>query len=86
MSLNIKWYVVEEAERNEIARADETMVGRAMFAAVDRKVEELRADYEAHPRINTERVEDDIRFKLGKLSGVKWLAELQAEARKAAAK
>ena len=68
-------------EMHSIAQGTETGAVGVMLAACRRERERVLKAVLTNARINTERVEDDVRFYHGVIRGLEFLGELQSAAR-----
>ena len=74
-------YLNTEARLN-VAGAENTGVGMAMLKACRGERERCVAGLMTDARLNTERIEDDIRFHLGMIRGLEFLDRLRECARR----
>ena len=84
--MRVRDYLPEMSDLLAVASADQTVVGRSLEQAVEKKLGEVLVDLRANPKIGSERVEHDVRYKFGFMDGAEWILTLVKEARAEAAK
>lgn len=72
---------LNEHELIELARADETELGRIIAKLSDLELADLMRRIEDNPRINTELVNEDFRCQIGERRGLKRFSKWVKEAR-----
>jgi hypothetical protein len=69
-------------EKRQVAEAGLTGTGLAMLAACRRERARIADGLGGESRIGSERIEDDVRFHLGVMRGLEFLARLRGCARR----
>lgn len=73
---------LEQADIIELARADQTRIGQLVMRLAERKAKRAMLDIRRNPKVGTEDIKADIRYKIGLADGAEWLTELFRAARK----
>lgn len=68
-------------ELANVAGAEGTGAGAALLAACERECKRIEKSLATDAKINCEKIEDDVRYKLGAMSGLRFLERLRKCAR-----
>ncbi len=67
---------------SDLARAEEVELGKILVHAFQVRAKERETEYKANPKVNTEKMKHDIRYKIGEVEGLEFLSWLIEEAKK----
>ena len=78
--------VPDEGDRLMLANADNLPLGRVFLRLMEACVDERMREVKTRPKLNTEDVTRDFRFKLGEIAGIEHLQGRITEAKELASK
>ena len=67
---------------SDLARAEDVELGKILRHAFDVRAKERETEYKTTPRIGTEKMKQDIRYKIGEVEGLEFYDWLIREAKK----
>lgn len=80
--MSVRQYVGDQTSHLvELSRFSETTVGQALSRVMGSRRDAIMAAMLRKPRINTEDLHDDIRYQIGMIDALTWLADVSRQAR-----
>ena len=81
-TMSIDKYIPTGRSVTDLARADDVALGQILRHAFEVRAKERETEFKTTPRIGTEKMKQDIRYKIGEVEGLEFYSWLVSEAQK----
>jgi len=79
-------YVPRGLSLQELVEADTLNLGQIIRHALEVEIADYEKSFKSNPKVGTEKVRDDLRYKLGRVDGLEFYAQLIEKAQLEASK